>query len=461
MELNGSTMNDDDFSRRLHKVIPGGAHTYSRGDDQYPSNAPKILERGKGAYVWSPDGRKFLDYGMALRAVNIGYAEESINQAAIRQIENGNNLTRPSTIELEAAELFVSLFDSVDMVKFTKNGSTATSAAVKLSRAFTKRDLVARCTQHPFFSYDDWFIGSTAITKGVPASVIQQTKHFNYNDIESLKRLIDAHPDQIACVILEPASLECPATPDHTSGCCQKEVCDRFPSATDNYLKQVQALCKKHGIVFILDEMITGFRWDLKGAQHLFGVKPDLCTFGKAMANGFSVAAVAGRRDIMEQGSIHQQGMERLFLLSTTHGAEMCGLGAFVETVKFIQRENVICYLWNYGNRFVTLMNKCADATGIKKHFKVVGSAVFPAFLFYNDAGEVSMPLRTLFMQEMIKHNVLMPWMAFSFRHGDKELQLTEDALLASMKVIKAALDEGIDKYLVGPVVKPVFRQYN
>ena len=149
------------YQKRLLKAIPGGAHTYSRGYDQYPSNAPQILTHGKGAYIYDPQGNKYLDYGMSLRAVNIGYSEDEIDAAAIEQIKNGNNLTRPSMIELEAAELLVDLIDSVDMVKFTKNGSTAVSAAVKLARAYTGRDLVARCAEQPFFSYDDWFIGST------------------------------------------------------------------------------------------------------------------------------------------------------------------------------------------------------------------------------------------------------------------------------------------------------------
>ena len=160
------------FQERLLRAIPGGAHTYSRGYDQYPVNAPQILERGKGAYIFNQDGRKFLDYGMALRAVNLGYAESDIDEAAIKQIRNGNNLTRPSFIELEAAELLIDLIDSVDMVKFTKNGSTAVSAAVKLARAFTGRSLVARCAEQPFFSYDDWFISSTPVTKGIPQETL-------------------------------------------------------------------------------------------------------------------------------------------------------------------------------------------------------------------------------------------------------------------------------------------------
>src|SRR5882672_9004770 len=160
------------YRDRLQKVIPGGAHTYSRGADQFPANAPQILARGKGAYVYDDKGTRYLDYGMALRAVNIGYAEDEIDEAAIREIRNGNNLTLPSLIELEAAERLCALIESVDMVKFTKNGSTSVSAAVKLARAYTGRELVVRCAEHPFFSYDDWFIGSTVLTRGIPAPVI-------------------------------------------------------------------------------------------------------------------------------------------------------------------------------------------------------------------------------------------------------------------------------------------------
>ncbi len=147
------------YQERLLRAIPGGAHTYSRGHDQFPTNAPEILERGKGVYIFDPTGKKYLDFGMALRAVNLGYAEDAVDEAAIKQIRNGTNLTRPSMIELEAAELLVGMIDSADMVKFTKNGSTAVSAAVKLSRAYTGRNMVARCAEHPFLSYDDWFIG--------------------------------------------------------------------------------------------------------------------------------------------------------------------------------------------------------------------------------------------------------------------------------------------------------------
>jgi glutamate-1-semialdehyde 2,1-aminomutase len=428
------------YQQRLLKVIPGGAHTYSRGFDQYPSNAPEILARGKGAYVYDVEGTRLLDYGMALRAVSIGYAEESIDAAAFRQIQNGNNLTRPSLVELEAAELLVDLIDSVDMVKFTKNGSTSVSAAVKLARAFTGRELVARCLEHPFFSYDDWFIGSTPITRGIPNVVIEQTKCFHYNDVASLEALIAAHPGQFACVVLEPANTEEPR---------------------DGFLTRVRELCTAHGIVLVLDEMITGFRWHLKGAQHLYGCQPDLCTFGKAMANGFSVSCIAGRREIMELGSIEFEGRERVFLLSTTHGAEMAGLGAFVETMAFMQRYGVVEHLWKYGRALMATMERVAAAHGLSDSFKVGGVPCSPYYVTLDASGANSLPLRTLFSQEMIRQGVLMPWIALSYRHGEAELAATERALDAALAVYRRALHEGVDRYLVGPVIKPVFRKYN
>lgn len=428
------------YLERLLKVIPGGAHTYSRGHDQYPANAPQILKRGERAYVFDPEGKRYLDYGMALRAVNLGYAMDEIDQAAWEQIRNGNNLTRPSLIELEAAELFCSLIDSVDMVKFTKNGSTAVSAAVKLARAHTGRDLVARCAEHPFFSYDDWFIGSTPLTRGIPAETIEQTKLFRYNDIGSLRALFESHPRQIACVILEPAATLEPE---------------------DGFLQKVKELCRQHGAVFILDEMITGFRWHMKGAQHTYSIDADLCTFGKAMANGFSVACVAGRRDIMELGSIEFEGRERVFLLSTTHGAEMAGLGAFIATVEFMQRNDVIGHLWNYGSRLLAMLDARAKAHGISASFRTGGIACSPYYLTLDAGGKVSLPLRTLFLQEMIRHGVLMPWIALSWSHGDAELAMTEAAVDKTFAVYRRALEDGVDKYLEGPVIKPVFRRFN
>ena len=428
------------YQDRLLKAIPGGAHTYSRGFDQFPGNAPQILKCGKGAYTYDTNNNKYLDYGMALRAVNLGYANKEVNRAAWEQIECGNNLTRASLVELEAAELIIDLIDSVDMVKFTKNGSTATTAAIKLSKAYTGRSLIARCEEHPFFSYDDWFIGSTTMNKGVSKKDIENTNLFNYNDIESLELLFKEYPNKIACVILEPSTSEHPK---------------------DDFLQKVKQLCKENGAVFILDEMITGFRWHMKGAQHYYNIEADLCTFGKAMANGFSVAAVAGKREIMELGSTEFEGRERLFLLSTTHGAEMSGLGAFVESMKFMKENNVVEHMWWYGEKLISMMNGLAKDYGIEKNFVAGGIECSPYYLTFDNDGQNSLGLRTLFSQEMIKNGVLIPWIALSYAHSDKELEITKNALEKTFQGNKKAVDDGFEKYLIGDVIKPVFRKFN
>lgn len=428
------------YSERLNDVIPGGCHTYSRGDDQYPSNAPQIFEKGKGAYLYTPKGEKFLDYGMALRAVTLGYGEENVANAAIEQIWKGNNLTRASLVELEAAEAFVDLIPSIDMVKFAKNGSTVTSAAIKMARAYTGRKYIVRCFDHPFFSYDDWFIGDTPLTRGIPQEHYALTLNFRYNDITSLKVLFEKYPNQIAGVILEPATSSHPI---------------------DEFLHKVKELCHKNGALFILDEMITGFRWHLQGAQVYYDIEPDLCTFGKGMANGFSVAALAGKREFMGIGGIKEEGAERVFLTSTTHGAEMCGLGALIRTIQFYKENNVVEHMWNYGRKLIRGMNEIAKEFSISECFEVGGIECSPNYITRDANKNISLAFRTLFSQEMIRNGVLMPWIAVSYSHTDVELEKTLEATREALKVYSKALNDGVEKHLQGAVIKPVFRKYN
>lgn len=428
------------YKERLHEVIPGGAHTYSRGDDQFPANAPSILERGEGAYVYDLDGNKFLDYGMGLRSVNIGYANKEIGDACYAEILKGNNLTRASLTELEAAELLVQLIPSVDMVKFAKHGSTVTSAAMKLARAYTGRKYIAVPFEQPFFSFDDWFIGSTIMNKGVPEEVKPLTLKFHYNNIDSLKQLFAEYPNQIAAVMMEAVTTVEP---------------------TQNFLQEVQTLCKINQTVFIIDEMISGFRWHLQGAQTFFNLDPDLCTFGKAMANGFAVAALGGKREIMELGSILNEGQERVFLTSTTHGAEMSGLGAFIKTMEILKRDDVVSHFWDYGKKLKDGMNDIASKLGIKDAFIVEGYPCSPSYVTKDKDGNISLPLRTLFAQEMLRHGIMMPYIAISFAHKERELLLTLEAVEKALIVYKKALSGDIQDHLVSPVIKPVFRQFN
>lgn len=456
---------NDDFEQlraRLHAVIPGGAHTYSRGDDQFPEIAPPLLVRGKGAYVWDSRGTQYLDYGMALRAVTLGYADPRVNAAAAAEMDKGVNLTRATLTELEAAETLVDLIPSAEMVKFGKNGSNVTTAAVKIARAHTGRRYICIPRQHPFFSFDDWFIGTTAIKRGVLADHAAATLVFDYNDIGSLAALFDAYPDQIAAVMLEPATavIPCPSACS-TPAEWPATPCAACPRNGENFLQQVQRMCRKNGALFILDEMITGFRWHLNGAQTFFGVEPDLSTFGKGMANGFSVAAVAGRREVMEVGSITKPGMERTFLLSTTHGAEMTGLGAFIETVRIYREEDVVGHLWAYGKRLADGIAGVAAAHGLAEHVQMDGPPIALNYITRDRDGEASLPLRTLLSQELLRRGVMMPWIAVSQAHGDAELQRTLDAFDGALAVYAQALDSGVERLLHGPAIRPVFRTHN
>lgn len=422
-----------------HDLIPGGAHTYSKGDDQFPANAPGFLERGEGAYVWDDTGRRFLDWTMGLRTMSLGYGNRRVIDAAIEQIEKGSNFGRPSRIESEAAQALIDLIPSAEMVKFAKNGSTVTSAAIKLARAFTGRSKVALCRDHPFFSYDDWFIGTTPADGGIPETERHLSLVFHYNDFAGLERLFAENRGEIACVIMEAATSEEPR---------------------DGFLTKVQALCRAEGAVFIIDEMITGFRWHLKGAQTFYGIEPDLSTFGKGIANGFSVSALVGRKEIMELGGIRHD-KKRVFLISTTHGAENHGLAALQATLAVYREEDVVGHLWAVGGKVIEGLNAIAAELGIGNHFRAFGFPCSPYFDCRDRADKPSLPLRTLFLQEMIAGGVIINYLAPSYSHGDAEVALTLEAARKSLAVYARALDEGHEKLLHGPAVKPVFRPYN
>jgi glutamate-1-semialdehyde 2,1-aminomutase len=435
-------MNREEQSRslreRAHAVIPGGTHTYAKGDDQYPDEAPAVLMRGEGCRVWDAAGNEFIEYGMGLRAVSLGHAHPRVTEAAVRQMRVGVNYTRPAPIEIECAELLAELVGA-DMVKFCKDGSTATTAAVKLARAHTGRDYVALCEDHPFFSYDDWFIGTTPMNAGIPRAISELSLTFRYNDLASLEALFDSHPGSVACVILEP---------------------ERTDPPQDGFLTGVQALCAEHGAVFILDEMITGFRWHLGGAQAYYGLSPDLSIFGKAMANGFSLSALVGRREIMERGGIRHDG-ERVFLLSTTHGAETHALAAAVETMTIYRDENIVDKLWAAGTRLSDGINRVASELGVSEHFLAVGKPPSLVYATRDRSGRPSQAYRTLFLQEMIDRGFIVPSFVVSAAHEDQDIDRTIEAVRSALVVYAAALEQGSERFLRGPSVKPVFRRFN
>jgi glutamate-1-semialdehyde 2,1-aminomutase len=423
---------------KAHRLIPGGAHTYAKGDDQFPTNAPPFIVRGKGCHSWDLDGNEYIEYGMGLRAVTLGHAFEPVIQAAQAQLSYGVNFTRPSPIEVECAEMLLSLVPGADMVKFAKDGSDTLDAAVRLARAHTGRDKIAICGDHPFFSTSDWFIGTTDMPGGIPQSVRANVVKFRYNDMESVRALFAQNPGQVSCVILEAARIDEPAP---------------------NFLQDLQRECQKEGALLVFDEMITGFRWHARGAQGAYGVTPDLSCWGKAMANGFALSALAGRREVMELGGM-DHSRERVFVLSTTHGAETHSLAAGLATMRCYKEMGVIDTLYARGAQLRQGIAKIAAELGLQKNFGVVSRDVNLLFFTFDAAGKPSQPMRTLFMQEMIRRGIIAPSFVVSFSHTEQDIAYTINAIGESLQVYQKALAEGPEKYLQGRPVKPVFRRY-
>jgi glutamate-1-semialdehyde 2,1-aminomutase len=424
---------------RFSSAIPGGSHTYAKGDDQFPVTCAPYLVRGSGCHVWDLDGNDFIEYGMGLRAVALGHAFDRVNEAVYRQMKLGSNFTRPATIELECAEELQRLIPGAEMVKFGKNGSDVTNAAVKLARAYTGRDLVAICAEHPFFSVDDWFIGTTPMNAGIPQAVRDLTVQFHYNDVASVEALFASHPGKIACLIME---------------------AEKDQEPRDGFLNRVQDLCRANGAVFILDEMITGFRWHLGGGQAYHKITPDLSSFGKALGNGFSISALVGRKEIMRLGGLDHD-RERVFLLSLTHGAESHCLAAALEVMRTYQEEPVIDVLWRQGCRLREGIQQVLAARKMEGYFTIAGKPPCLTYATLDANHAPSQEFRTLFLQETIRRGVLAPSFIVSYAHSDADIDRTVEVVDGALAVYARALEEGIEKHLVGRPVKPVWRRYN
>lgn len=427
------------LQRRSHALIPGGCHTYAKGDDQYPVNAPGFIVRGEGCHVWDLDGNEFIEYGMGLRSVTLGHAYKPVLEAAYRQMLGGANFTRPAPVEVECAEAILNLYGGAEMVKFGKNGSDVTTAAVKIARAYTGRDMVAICGDQPFFSVDDWFIGSTAMSAGIPETIRNLTVKFPYNDLNGARSLFHQYSGRIACIVMEAETVNEPQ---------------------GNYLQQMHELCKENGALFILDEMITGFRWHLGGAQAYYGITPDLFTLGKGMGNGFSISALAGKREFMGLGGLNHD-KERVFLLSTTHGAETHTLAACLKTVEIYRKENVVHHLWKTGQILADGIAQITKELGIEEYFQLAGRKCNLVYIARDEQKQPSQVYRTLFLQEMIKRGVIAPSLVVSYSHGEADVTRTLAAIGDSLSVYARALQEGTGKYLEGRPVKPVFRKFN
>jgi glutamate-1-semialdehyde 2,1-aminomutase len=343
---------------RAEKTIPLGSQTFSKSRIAYPKNvSPLFIKRGEGCQVWDADDNQYTDFVSGLLSVSLGYCNETIDNAVIKQIKSGVTFSLPHQLEMQVAEKLVELIPCANMVRFGKNGTDATSAAIRLARAFTEKEHVAVCGYH---GWQDWYIGSTTRDLGVPESTKSLTHTFKYNDISSLEQVFRQQENKIAAVILEPMNIH-------------------FPQ--DNFLQKVKNLCKKNGAVLIFDETITGFRLSLGGAQTLFGVIPDLATFGKGMANGYPISAVVGRRDIMTL-------MEDIFF-SGTFAGETLSLAATQATLDFMIENNVVEHLTLMGEKLQSGLEKIIDAMQARNWLSLSGHPVW-SFLTISDQGGYS-----------------------------------------------------------------------
>lgn len=415
---------------RAYDVIPSATQTFSKGPTQWASGvSPSFLDRGDGAWVWDVDGNRYLDHLMALGPVILGYRDQEVDEAIRQQLDKGIVFSQMHELEVTVAEKLVELIPCAEMVRFGKNGTDVTSAAVRAARAFTGNEVVACCGYH---GWQDWYIGTTTRSLGVPKAVTELTVPFTYNDLGSLERVLEAHPGGVAAVIMEAVGVEQPAP---------------------GFLEGVRELTRREGVVLIFDEIITGFRLGIGGAHDRFGVTPDLACFGKAMANGMPLSAVVGSRQVM---SIFDE-----VFFSGTFGGETLSLAAADATMRQLVRDDVMTHIASYGSRLLVGFQALIDEHGLTEDLLLLGFPERSVLSFPNaDEREVRVR-RSFFMQECVRRGLLyfgshLPTAA----HGDEELSFTLGTLAEVVPAFAAARASGpIEDRLEGPCVEAIFRR--
>lgn len=414
---------------RAEQVIPLGSQTFSKSHIAYPHGvSPLFIDRGLGAKVWDVDGNQYLDFVNGLLCVSLGYQDPDVDAAVIAQLQKGVTFSLPHSLETEVAELLVEMVPCAEMVRFGKNGSDATSAAIRLARAFTGREHVLVCGYH---GWQDWYIGSTARDLGVPTAVKNLTHTFSYNDLGSVETLLAQYPQQIAAVILEPMNTQYPAP---------------------GFLQGLRQLCDQHGIVLIFDEMITGFRFAPGGAQELFGVTPDLSAFGKGMANGYPISAVVGRKEIMNV-------MKDIFY-SGTFGGEALSLAAAKATLVKIKQHNVTGHFHTLGTQLSNGLTALLDRMDHPVWLKHCGHPSWSFLIFGDSAPYTSWQLKSLFMQEMHKNGLLMLGTHnISYAHSHDDIKyLLEVYGTVLPGIARTISNRSFDADFKGEVLQPLFR---
>ena len=414
---------------RSRKVIPGCAQTFSKSCNQYVQGvSPIFLQRGKGWRVWDVDGNEYVDYVQGLLPNILGYANEEVNAAAAGQYAEGHSFSLPHPLEVQLAERLIRLIPCAEMIRFGKNGSDATSGAVRAARAHTGRDRIACCGYH---GWQDWFIGSTTRNAGVPEAVRALTHPFPYNDLKSLERLLEDHHGEFAAVIMEPVN---------------------FVDPLPGYLQDVKDLAHRHGALLIFDEICSGFHFGLGGAQKRYGVIPDLACFGKAMGNGYPIACVAGRAEVMKV-------FEEIFF-SFTFGGEVASLAAAMKVLDILESTDALAQMEAHGRRLQDGFNALAKEAGLAKHFRCVGQPTWSLLQFFDGEGNTSFLGRSLFQQEVIKRGlIILVTHNMTAAHDEVSTERTLEIYATVFKTLANWLnDPDPSRFLEGPMVEPVFR---
>lgn len=415
---------------RADGLIPAGTQTLSKGPSQFVDGvAPKYIQRGEGSRVWDADGNEYIDYPMALGSIILGHGYPAVTEAIREQLEDGTTFSMMHPIEVEVAELLRELIPCAEMVRFGKNGSDATTGAIRVARAYTGREKVAHCGYH---GWHDWFIGSKSRNRGVPEWAIRQQFKFDYNDIESLKRIFEENPDEIAAVIMEPYVAEEPK---------------------DGFLKDAAELTRDHGAVLVFDEVASGFRFHVGGVHQTLGVDPDLACFGKAMANGMPISALVGRSEVMQE-------LDDVFY-SFTFGGECLSLAATKATVQEMQQKDVIGHLETLGTRLESNLERLISDLGLKNRVECL-SRPHRLFLHFEETDELpSLLQKSLFQQEAFKRGILFNGAhCLSYSHSVDDIEYTLGAYQEALEALaEVETEDAIQERLEGRPVQPVFRE--
>jgi len=412
---------------RALKAIPLASQTFSKSLVHYPRGAsPFFIEKGKGAKVWDVDGNEYIDFVNSLAAVTLGYCDQDVDNAVRAQMQNGVTFTLPHMLEMEVAEKLIEIIPCAEKVRFAKNGTDATSASIRIARAFTGKEHIAVCGYH---GWQDWFIGSTTRNLGVPNSVKKLTHKFEFNNLESLEKIFQEQ--ELACVIMEPMNVEYPK---------------------DNFLEKVKELVHENNALLIFDEIITGFRFSLGGAQTLFDVVPDLATFGKGMANGYPLSVVVGSNRVMKL-------VEDIFF-SGTFGGETLSLAAASAVIDKYKKFNVIEHLYETGTYLLEQLNRLIDEGALADIFATSGHPSWSFIHIKPQQKYTTFEINTFFLQEMFKRGRLtLGTHNLSYSHTKTEIDELLAVYAEVLPMIKRHVDsqtllENIDCEVLEPLFK-------